>query len=74
MAKPQKLTLELVQGASMLITMGCGDECPFVPGVKRDDWPIPDPKGEGIEQVRQIRHEIERCVKALIDSQGIGLR
>jgi len=43
-AKPQKLTEELAQGAQLLITMGCGDKCPYVPGLRRDDWPLPDPK------------------------------
>ena len=47
-AKPQKLTMELVQNAEMLVTMGCGDECPYVPGLRHDDWPLPDPKGQGI--------------------------
>jgi arsenate reductase len=64
--KPQKLTPELAQDAYLLVTMGCGDECPFVPGLRRDDWPLPDPKGQGVEQVRMIRDEIERRVKALI--------
>jgi arsenate reductase len=71
-AQPQKLTLELAQGADLLITMGCGDECPFVPGLKRDDWPLPDPKGKGIEQVRQIRDEVERRVLLLINSNQVG--
>ena len=65
-AKPQKLTAELAQNAEMLITMGCGDECPYVPGLIRDDWPLPDPKGQGIEAVRQTRDEIKRRVTALI--------
>ncbi|HZU33024.1 MAG TPA: arsenate reductase ArsC [Candidatus Angelobacter sp.] len=65
-AKPQKLTQELAQDANLLITMGCGDECPFVPGLKRDDWPLTDPKGKSIEQVRQIRDEIESRVKSLL--------
>ncbi len=43
-AKPQKLTAELAQNAEMLVTMGCGDECPYVPCLRRDDWPLPDPK------------------------------
>lgn len=68
--QPQKLTPELAQGANLLITMGCGDECPFVPGLRRDDWPLPDPKGKGIEQVRQIRDEIEERVKKLIKAEG----
>src|SRR5919201_801367 len=55
--RPQKLTDELARGASLLITMGCGDECPFVPGLRRDDWPLDDPKGRSIEDVRRIRDE-----------------
>lgn len=71
-AKPQKLTPELTKGANLLITMGCGEECPFIPGLRRDDWPLPDPKGRGIEQVRKIRDEIERRVKDLIDSEQVS--
>jgi arsenate reductase len=71
-AQPQKLSVELAQDADLLITMGCGDECPFVPGLKRDDWPLPDPKGKGIEQVRQIRDEVERRVLLLINSNQVG--
>lgn len=71
-AKPQKLTPELARGANLLITMGCGDECPFIPGLRRDDWPLPDPKGRGIEQVRHIRDEIERRVKELVRYEKIG--
>jgi arsenate reductase len=75
-AQPRKLTFKLAEGANLLITMGCGDECPFVPGLRRDDWPLADPKGRGIEQVRKIRDEIDRRVRHLIDSEqvGIGLR
>jgi len=65
-AKPQRLTRELAQDASLLVTMGCGDECPFVPGLRTEDWPLADPKGKGIEQVRQIRDEIELRVKQLL--------
>jgi arsenate reductase len=46
--------------------MGCGEECPLVPGVERDDWSVPDPKDEPIEQVRQIRDQIRKCVSDLI--------
>jgi arsenate reductase len=69
-AKPQKLTAELAQNAEMLVTMGCGDECPYVPGLRRDDWPLPDPKGQGLEIVRQTRDEIkERVLKLLAQEQ-----
>jgi|SRR5579859_5597955 len=65
-AKPQKLTADLAKDAAMLVTMGCGDECPYVPGLRRDDWPLPDPKGQGIESVRQTRDEIKRRVLQLL--------
>lgn len=67
-ARPQKLTTELAQDANLLITMGCGDACPYIPGLRIEDWPLPDPKGQGIEQVRQIRDEIRRRVLALLQS------
>ena len=56
-AKPQKLTDELVHDAQLLITISCGDKCPYVPGLRRDDWPLRDPKGQPIEEVRAIRVE-----------------
>jgi len=66
-AKPQKLTEELARGAQLLITMGCGDKCPYVPGLKRDDWPLRDPKGLPMDEVRAIRDEIRAKVQSLID-------
>ncbi len=69
-AAPTKLTPELARQVQMLVTMGCGDECPFVPGVIRDDWPLEDPKGRPREEVRTIRDEIRRRVEALIDEHG----
>jgi arsenate reductase len=68
-ARPQELTSELAEGASLLVTMGCGDECPVVPGARRDDWPLPDPKGQPLGSVRQIRDEIERRVAALVNAE-----
>lgn len=62
--EPQKLTLELAQGAAFLVTMGCGESCPYIPGVPILDWPLPDPKGQGIESVRIIRDEVEARVRA----------
>jgi arsenate reductase len=73
-AKPQKLTPELAAGAEMLITMGCGDECPFVPGLKRADWPLPDPKGKEIGAVREIRDEIMGQIEALIAAERVQFR
>ena len=67
-ARPQRLTPGLAAGAAWLITMGCGDACPVVPGVRREDWPLPDPKGQTVARVREIRDEIRRRVQELIDS------
>lgn len=69
-ATTTRLTPELAQKTNMLITMGCGDECPYVPGVERDDWPLEDPKGKSLKQVRAIRDEIRSRVEALIDRKG----
>jgi arsenate reductase len=68
--RPQRLTDDLAQGASILITMGCGDQCPYVPGLERDDWPLRDPKGLPIDDVRAIREEIRERVARLIDAHG----
>lgn len=63
---PQKLTPELAAAADWLITMGCGDECPVVPGARRDDWPIPDPKGQASEQVNTIIDTIDNLVRTFV--------
>lgn len=68
--RPQKLTAELARGSAWLITMGCGEDCPVVPGVKRDDWPLPDPKGQDLEDVRRIRDEVLRRVRGFIEQHG----
>jgi arsenate reductase len=69
-ASPQLLTPELAAGASFVITMGCGDECPVVPGSRRDDWPVEDPKDESAETVRKIRDEIRARVGTLVANEG----
>jgi len=69
-ASTTRLTPDLAQQAHWLVTMGCGDECPYVPGAKRDDWPLEDPKGKPIEQVREIRDEIRRRVQTLVEREG----
>ncbi|MCY0998384.1 arsenate reductase ArsC [Myxococcus sp. MISCRS1] len=69
-AKPQRLTDELAQGAQWLITMGCGDACPYVPGLKRGDWPLEDPKGKSVERVREIRDDVRARVVELLASEG----
>lgn len=69
-AKPVKLTADLAKDAALLVTMGCGEECPFVPGLEVLDWPLPDPKGQAIESVRQTREEIRTRVEALTSARG----
>lgn len=68
-AKPQKLTEDMAKDAQLLITMGCGDECPYVAGLRRDDWPLKDPKGLPAEQVRAIRDEVRQRVTLLIERE-----
>jgi len=68
--KPQRLTAELARGAALLVTMGCGEECPAVPGVPRADWPLPDPKGKDRDDARRIRDEVRRLVLALLEREG----
>lgn len=70
-AKPQLLTEQLAESADVLVTMGCGDACPYLPGVKRQDWLLEDPKGLPIEQVRQIRDAIKKRVDNLIKEIGL---
>jgi arsenate reductase len=64
---PQRLTGELAAQADLVVTMGCGDECPYVPGVRYVDWELPDPKGRPLDEVRATRDEIARRVAALVD-------
>jgi arsenate reductase len=66
--QPKVLTTESVQESDVVITMGCGDECPFFPGKRYEDWALEDPAGQGIEAVRPIRDEIRARVEALIAS------
>jgi arsenate reductase len=67
---PQKLTEELASKTSILVTMGCGETCPVVPGVRRMDWPLEDPKGKPIERVREIREDIRNRVNELLAEHG----
>jgi arsenate reductase len=64
-AKPQFLSEELARQDTLLVTMGCGDACPYVPGLKKLDWPLTDPKGLPIDEVRKIRDEIRQRVANL---------
>ncbi len=69
-ARPRHLTADLVARADVVITMGCGAACPVVPGVPHEDWPLPDPKDEPIERVREIRDQLRARVEALIARSG----
>lgn len=68
-AQPQRLTTDLAAGAAWLITMGCHENCPVVPGVRRADWPLADPKGRSLDEVRVIRDDIARRVRAFLAEQ-----
>ena len=65
--RPQRLTRELAEQADVVVTMGCGDACPYIPGKRYVDWELEDPKGRPIEEVRATRDDIERRVSALVD-------
>lgn len=67
-ARPRRLEDEAVRGADVIVTMGCGDECPFYPGKRYEDWDLPDPADRPVEEVRAIRDEIERRVRDLLGS------
>jgi arsenate reductase len=69
-ARPRGLEDETVREADVVITMGCGDECPFYPGKRYEDWDLPDPAGRPVDEVRGIRDEIERRVHDLVASLG----
>jgi arsenate reductase len=68
--QPQKLTDELAAKAAILITMGCGEACPHVPGIRRMDWPLEDPKGKPVERVREIRDDVKARVLQLLETEN----
>jgi arsenate reductase len=68
--RPQKLTNELAEQADVVVTMGCGDACPYIPGKRYIDWDLPDPKGRPLEEVRALREEINRHVAELAHELG----
>lgn len=67
---PRKLTDELAKESSILITMGCGEQCPHIPGLRRMDWPLDDPKGKPVERVREIREEVKARVQKLLRAEA----
>ncbi len=70
--QPKKLTDDAVVASDVVITMGCGDECPYFPGKRYEDWVLEDPAGQGIDSVRPIRDEIKTRVEALIASLEVA--
>ena len=70
--QPQRLTTGLAQRADLVVTMGCGDTCPYIPGKRYVDWELPDPKGRTVEEVRAIRDEIAERVTRLIAELDAG--
>jgi arsenate reductase len=71
-AQPQLLTDVIASNATLLITMGCGEACPYIPNLRREDWPLPDPKDLPLDQVRLIRDEIRTRVQALLLAEGLN--
>jgi arsenate reductase len=69
-ATPRKLTDELARDAAILITMGCGEQCPHIPGLRHLDWPLEDPKGKPVERVREIREEVKTLVQELLRAEA----
>ena len=68
---PQRWDDETLRSADVVITMGCGDECPVLPGTRYLDWDLEDPAGKGVEEVRPVRDEIERRVRGLMEELGV---
>ncbi len=68
--QPRKLTDDLAATANVLVTMGCGEACPVVPGLRRMDWPLEDPKGKPVARVREIRDEVRARVVELLAAEG----
>ena len=69
-ATPRQLTDDLAKDAALLITMGCGEQCPHIPGLRHLDWPLEDPKGKPVERVREIREEVKTLVQDLLRAEA----
>jgi len=67
---PKKLTDQMARDADVIVTMGCGDECPYYPGKRYDDWELTDPAGQPLEVVREVRDDIAARVRALLAELG----
>jgi protein-tyrosine-phosphatase len=71
-AVPELLLSDTVKHSDVVITMGCGDQCPVFPGIRYEDWPLDDPAGQGIDQVRRIRDDIQARIRALLGELGVS--
>jgi protein-tyrosine-phosphatase len=71
--QPTRWTPEVLEAADVVVTMGCGDTCPVLPGRRYEEWILPDPAGQSVEAVRPIRDEIERRVRALLEELGVAV-
>ena len=72
--RPKIITPEAVKASDVVVTMGCGDTCPYFPGKRYEDWVLEDPAGQGVESVRPIRDEIRRRIAALISELGVTVQ
>jgi arsenate reductase len=70
--QPKRWTMDMLEAVDVVVSMGCGDTCPVLPGRRYEDWTLPDPAGQSLESVRPIRDEIERRVVALLDQLRIA--
>ncbi|MDG4666998.1 arsenate reductase ArsC [Mycobacterium sp. 236(2023)] len=70
-AQPQRWTHDIVETVDVVVTMGCGDECPYIPGKRYENWELADPAGRGVADVRPIRDEIEAHVRTLLAALGV---
>ena len=71
--QPQLLSAGDAEWADVVVTMGCGDKCPYIPGKRYIDWDLPDPKGQAVDAVRATREEIARCIAVLLEDLDAGL-
>jgi hypothetical protein len=72
--QPKQWTTDMLEAVNVVITMGCGDSCPILPGRRYEDWVLPDPAGQTLDAIRPIRDEIEQRVQTLLDQLGVGAK
>ena len=70
--QPKRWTMDMLEAADVVITMGCGDSCPVLPGRRYEDWVLADPAGQSLEAIRPIRNEIEQRVRTLLDQLAVS--